>query len=909
MKYSKLVSFLILFISLSTKGFSQSGLPKQDSIPVAQLAEQNSKLNMEFPIEKVYLHFDKPYYAVNDTLWFKTYITSLQNVPSPLSKIVYVDIITSRDSLVETIKLPVKNGMASGSIVLSETNFKQGNYHLRAYTRWMLNFPVEYFFSKNIPIGNAINKELSTNITLNNTVSEKNITVNAEIKFKDEEDKALRNKKITWEVIVDYDRVARGKGTTDEYGFLMLDFTSSRNIPLREGKLIVTLEVEKNETLKTSFPLTSINSDSDLQFFPQGGELIADLPMQIGFKAIRSDGLGIELTGEIVDGDGKEVAKLKSQHLGMGKFAFTPENNNTYFANVRFSDGTKGTFSLPKVKSEGISIAIDGADLQNVKFSIRANEAYLKRNFNTGFYIVGRNGGVVYYAAQSVLRTQVYNGLVPRGNFPSGIVQLSVLSASGKVLSERLTFLLENDTLNIKINTELDKYQSRQKVKMNLQASQDNEPVIGNFSVSVTDDTRVPINENTETTILSNLLLTSEIEGYIENPNYYFLPKNKERLAHLDLLMLTQGYRRYTYANVVSNKEPVIKMLPEQALSISGIIRRGDGMPLGNSPILLQIPERAFYKDGITDDKGRFVFSDLSFQDSVEAVVNARAGSSIRNLMINVDGEPYPTLSKNINMPDDILNLDSNLSVYLENSKLRNSTGFLLKDVKVEGRQAKKPSHSDHSALSGLNMMADFTTDGEQLSGCSNLLNCLSTVMGLTYSDNVLYLSRSYNAGSRTPVEIYVAGMPVDVSYLHSIQPSGVSSIEVFLSDGFSGINQRSNTSGVVVVNLKEVKKQQISRQEINALFAPTNILKFNPKGFSENRVFYVPRYQGPKTSLQAADNRSTIHWDPVVLTNEKGEATLEYFTADGKGTYRVVVEGIDSNGHIGRSIYRFQVN
>ena len=73
--------------------------------------------------------------------------------------------------------------------------------------------------------------------------------------------------------------------------------------------------------------------------------------------------------------------------------------------------------------------------------------------------------------------------------------------------------------------------------------------------------------------------------------------------------------------------------------------------------------------------------------------------------------------------------------------------------------------------------------------------------------------------------------------------------------------------------------------------------------------MFYVPRYQGPKTSLQAADNRSTIHWDPVVLTNEKGEATLEYFTADGKGTYRVVVEGIDSNGHIGRSIYRFQVN
>lgn len=864
---------------------------------------------MDFPLEKVYVHFDKPYYAVGDTIWFKAYLTTLQNMPSPLSKIVYLDVINSRDSLVETIKLPVIKGVATGSISLSHTNFVQGNYHVRAYTRWMLNFNSAYFFSHNIPIGNVINKELGTNIRLTNVNTEKDIKVKAGITFVDEENKTLKNKKVSWEVEADYDRIARGKGVTDVYGVLNLDFSSSRNVPIRDGKLLVSVEMEKNQFLKTSFPLTSINVDNDIQFFPEGGELIAELPMQVGFKAIRSDGLGIDLTGEIVDPEGKVVANLSSLHLGMGKFDFTPQVGNVYFANVNFADGTKGTFQLPAVKAEGITLVVDNSDPVNLKFNINANEAYLKKNFNKGFYIVGRNGGIVYYAAQSVMRNQVYAGVVPKGNFPSGIVQLSILNSSGKVLSERLAFVMQKDTLALAVKSDLANYKPRQKVNMQLSVLQENQPVLGDFSVSVIDEGKVPVDENTETTIMSNLLLSSELEGYIEKPNYYFLEKNPQRFEKLDILLLTQGYRRYTYTDIASDKEPTIAMLPEQTLGISGIIRRGDGMPLANSPILLQIPEKAFYKDGATDDKGRFAFTDLIFQDSVEAVVNARAGSSIKNLMINVDGEPYPALAKNINSPDDLLNIDSSLSAYLENSRLGNNSGFLLKDVQVEGRPTKQPSHTDHAALTGLSMMADFTTQGEQLSGCNNLINCLSTVMGLTYVDNQLYLTRGYNSGNRVPAEIYVSGMPVDVSYLHSLQPSGIASIEVFLNDGMSGINQRSGTSGVVVINLKEIKKQQLSRQEVNALFAPTNILKFNPKGYSVDRAFYVPRYEGPRTSLQARDSRSTIYWNPVLFTNDKGEAEFEYFTADDKGTYRVVVEGIDANGHIGRTVYRYQVD
>ena len=891
-----------------TSSTSSKSSTQLDSIPVTTLVERNAKLNMDFPLEKVYAHFDKPYYAIGDTVWFKTYVTTIQNLPSPLSKIVYLDIISERDSLVETVKLPVRNSVAAGSIFLHHDHYAQGNYRIRAYTRWMLNFSSNYYFTHNFAVGNAINKELSTHISLENQFTENKNLVKAGIVFRDEENKTIKNKRVNWEVTADFDRIGRGRATTDNYGFINFDFNSSKDVPLREGHLEVSVETDKKQFLTKRIPLKTLNVENDIQFFPEGGNLVAELPTQVAFKAIKSTGLSIELTGEVVDELGTSVASFSSEHLGMGKFLLTPQKNKQYFANVVFADGSKGTFSLPKVEEEGINLVVDNSDPVNLRFNIQSNSAYLSRHLNTGFYIIGRSGGVVYYAAQSGLRNQVHAGSVPKENFPSGIAQLSIVAPSGKVLSERLAFIALDDTLTIHVKNEKGSYGPRQEVKMEMNAKLGDDPIKGEFSIAVIDENKVPFEEEDENTIWSSLLLESDLEGFIEKPNYYFLAKHNDRFAKLDLLMLTQGYRRYEYKEIAADQSPEITMLPEQSLSVSGIIRRGNGMPLENSPILLQIPERSFYKDGSTDSKGRFVFSELIFQDSVEAVVNARAGSTIKDMMINVDGEPYPAITKNVKAPAEILNIDSALGVYLDNSKLQNSTGFLLKEVAVEGRQAKKPSHTDHSALSGLSMMADHTTEGDQLAGCSNLLNCLSTVLGLTYVDNQLYVSRSYNSGNRAPAEIYVDGMPVDLSYLYSLQPSGISSIQVFQDDGLTGINQRSGTSGVVVINMKEVKKQTISRQELSDLFTPSSILKFHPKGYSEDRVFYVPRFEGPRTSLQATDRRTTIHWSPLVGLVGTKSASLSYFTADDKGTYRVVVEGIDESGHIGRKVFRYQV-
>jgi hypothetical protein len=903
MKFFRLFSILSFLTVLWLPAFSQ-----QDSIPVTTLVEKVNKQVTDIPLEKVYLHFDKPYYAVGDTIWFKAYLTSIQNIPSELSKIIYVDVLSSKDSIVESIKIPVMNGVAPGSIPISDASYKQGNYHIRAYTRWMINFSPDYFYSKNLLVGNAINKDVSTDITFKSTATDRNVKVNAQVLLKNEDNLPLSNRRVNWEVIVDYERISRGRGDTDAKGLLNIEFSSSRDVDLRSGQLIATIDIGKTKPVEVVFPLQTAFSENDVQFFPEGGDLVADLPSEVAFKALRSDGLGVELTGTVVDEEGNVVTEITSKHLGMGKFLLTPETNKTYFANVQFADGTKGTFKLPAVKSEGIIVSVDNSDLMNVKFVIRANRPYVEKNYNSGFYIVGRNGGIVYYAAQSILRNQEYSASIPKKNFPSGIAQLSILSASGNVLSERIVFIRQGDALNMDLSSDLTKYTQRQKVQMKLSASSDGKPSLGSFSVAVIDETKVPVNEDKETTILSSLLLSSDIEGYIEEPNYYFYDVNDKKLSDLDLLMLTQGYRRYTYADILANKPPAISYLPEKSLAISGMIRRKDGMPLTNGRLLLQIPERSFYKDGNTDDKGRFSFTDLAFQDSVEVVINARNNLNSENLMIMTDGEPFPEPDISATKPDQLINIDSALETYLQNNKLNNSSGFLLREVTIEARAPRAPSHADYGALTGLSMQADYLYKGDQLAGCNNLIGCLTGSMGLTYIDRVLYLSRSYTAGNRLPVEIYANGLQVDVNYLMGIQVEGIESIEVFMNDGVSGINSRNRTNGVLVINMKEVKKTKVSAQDIADLFPPTNVMTFMPNGYSAERQFYVPKYAGPQTTLQSKDNRTTIYWNPYLVTDENGELSFEYFNSDGKGTFRVVVEGVDEDGHIGRSVYRYQV-
>ncbi|WP_428331223.1 carboxypeptidase regulatory-like domain-containing protein [Mucilaginibacter sp.] len=874
---------------------------------------KTAKLYNDYPIERVYLHFDKPYYAVGDTIWFKAYLTMDQHLLSPISKIIYVDILAAHDSLVQTLKLPVKNGVAWADIPLSQYSFKKGNYRVVAYTNWMNNSDVAYFFNKNITIGDIINSDMATQISLKRSVVSKTSKISAGIYYKNDKGEPYADKKVTWTVQRDFEDIMKGKGNTDKNGFIDISFYNPKNYTLDSATLITTIDKGDRRQGGAIFPLKSIAKPNDFQFFAEGGQLITGLKSKIAFKATKSTGLGIDVKGTITDNTNKVAAEFSSSHLGMGVFDFTPEAGKTYTANVTFADGSTTTADLPKVFNDAIALGIDNTDPDNLKVKLQADAAFLKDYQGKTFFILAKSAGVICFAAQTKLESQFYSSSIPKNKFPTGIVQVTLFTEDGEPLSERIAFIQHNDQLNLSIASEHPTYNTRQKVKLNVIAKFNGAPVDGNFSMTVIDDSKVPFDENSESTILTNLLLTADIAGYIEKPNYYFNQPDDKKRADLDILLQTQGYRRFNYEGILNDKYPAISFLPEQGIVLTGTLRASNGIPVNRGNVGLLIKDKHYSENTITDADGRFRFSNLVFSDSTQLNLSARNNPRASDLVLTVDGDPNQRIAVNPNTPDEIINIDSTLSSYMQNSKLHYSYAHVLKEVVIKDKRiVKTASHSDYSNTSSLGSQPDHMITTNMLTNCgNNALDCIKGMaMGMIYDQGNFYVMRDYNQGKKVPVQVFVKGMPVDANYLDNISPMSIESVEVFLKDDLGLVNSANNSNGALVVNMKKIESTKISLQQLKDMIPLKNELTFAPKGYEIKRAFYLPRYSGPReTQPNQIDTRSTIYWNPNISTDKTtGTTSVEFFNADGKGTYRAIIEGIDKDGNIGRQLFRYTV-
>ncbi|OKS84664.1 carboxypeptidase-like regulatory domain-containing protein [Mucilaginibacter polytrichastri] len=886
-----------------------SAQAQHDSIPLNSIIEKAVKTNNDHPVEKVYLHLDKPYYAVGDTIWFKAYLTMDFHVPSEISKVLNVELINSRDSVVEELRLPVANGTAFGNIVLSGLNYRQGNYRLRAYTQWMFNFNTSYMFDKIITVGSALNKDVNTNISYSGNVNDKNSKLSARILYRGTDGAILPNKRVEWRIEKNGDIVLKGRGNTDAKGYLYVAINTTKREDISGGLLITSIEAENKKTANSTFILKNAFNGADVQFFPEGGMLLADVPSQLAFKAIQGNGLGLDVKGTVVDGQGKEVLSFASQHLGMGKFLFTPQGNTAYTAKVEFPDGSKATYNLPRVAADGINLAVNNANPHTLILQIGASPSFYQKNKNKAFYIVAKNGGFVTFAAQSILNEQTTTAAIPKSKFKSGVLEVTLLSSAGEPLSERLVFINHDDALNIAVTPDKPSYLARGKVSLNVAAKMADKPAEGSFSVAVVDETKVPFAEDAATTILSNILLTSDVSGYVEQPNYYFIKPDVKKVDDLDVLMLTQGFREFGFTEILSGKIPAVKLGAEQGIALSGILRKFNGIPVFKGAVRIIIPDKNFSAETTTNADGEFSFKNLVFSDSSKVTISARNNVDSKNMKITMNTGFYPVVGRSENFADEIINIDSVLSPSIKNSEKQYQFNQILKEVVIKSAPIKKVTHQDYSALTGLSSIADHEVSGEQLKGCNNFVMCLTTALiGITYRDNNFYITRDYNAGNKNPVQFYLKGMPVDVSFLNSVNPNEVEGIEIFNSDGFSSINKMNNTNGVISINMKEVPKgTKVTASQLKELFPDQNVVTFTPKGYAKTRQFYLPKYDVSKAQL-ASDLRTTIYWNPAVITDKLGNATLNFYNSDGRGTYKAVIEGIDKDGNIGRTVIRYTV-
>jgi len=907
MKYSKLLCIAVL--AMAFKAFPAKA--QQPTIPINTIVERSQKLFQVYPIEKVHMHFDKPYYAVGDTLWFKTYLSRNLAEYEP-SKIVYVEVLNSRDSLIQTLRVPLKSGAGDGHLVLDPQFVKQDNYRFRAYTKWMGNFDIAYLFNKIVPIGDAINKNLQTHITFNDISNGSNAKAQATIQFKDGQGNILANNKLNWEVISGWETIDKGKSETDAMGKVQINLSAKTREALKNGKLSVNLNQGRAESnLVGDFSLENALWDADVQFFPEGGELIAGLNKKVAFKAIDANGKGISVKGKVLNKKNETLVSFEDLGLGMGSFPLLPISGEKYKAVISFPNGKEKTVDLPEVKGDAVNLIFHKKEGDNLQFAVVTGDEGLTKNENAIYYIMANSNGYLCFAAQVTLKNASVLVNIPIERFPNGVAQVTLMNTAGKPISERLVFIQAEKPLDIELKTDKSQYAAKGEVKLSIDAQNNGEKLPGTYSVSVVDETKVPYDDNLENTILSNFLLTSDIKGYIEKPNYYFNADNSNRLEALDALLMTQGYTRFSYEDIIAEKYPAINFLPEQGIEISGTLRLNTGRAVQNGGLLLSIPESRIRQDVYTDPNGKFVFKNLFFPDSVKATVNARGNDNYRNLVITMDQTYYPAIDKkNPYSTNAYLNIDEAIAPYLANSGKEFRTSILLDEVAITGVQKKKITNRDFSSLSGLSM-PEHRIEPERLTGCNVLSMCLSTMLtGITYDSQTLkyYVSRDYNSGGRIPVQFFLNGMPIDESALNSIAIPDVEGIEIFLRDELGTVSRMYQNNGVVSIYTKKIEKQpRMSQAQIESMLPKSNVIDLYPLGYVKERVFYTPKYD---TAERRATNdlRTTIYWNPNVLITEEGPAQLNFYNADGNGKYKVIVEGMDQTGNVGRQVLHYEV-
>ncbi|MHB8206619.1 carboxypeptidase regulatory-like domain-containing protein [Mucilaginibacter sp.] len=909
MNYRKLIIGLLLAASV----FTLAGFIVADNYPIQKIALQLNKWKLKNPVEKVYLQLDKPYYATGDDIWFKAYVTiGSQHQLTNLSGVLNVELIDDKDSVKQHIKLPLINGLTWGDFALPDT-LAEGNYRIRAYTNWMRNAGTEYFFDQHISIVNAVDNKVNAKVAYTFATQNGQQKVNAIINYTNPEGLAYSTKEVKYNIDLGPKQIARGKGITDDKGNIAFSFINTLKEPVSWGRIITNIQIDKSNLVTKILPVKATSGNVDVQFFPEGGNLVTGVTSKIAFKAVGADGLGTDIKGSVTDDSGNIVTSFSSQHLGMGEFILNPQANKTYKAHIIYADGSDNTIALPQVLDKGYVLAIDSKDSSKINIKITSNTQTHESDPNDTLSLIAQCDGQVYYAAKSNPGVPSFVATLDKNRFSSGIVQFTLFSSKGEPLDERLVFIQNNDQLKLDIKAEKT-YAPGQKVKIQLNATNaDAKPAVGSFSASVTDETKVPQDENFASTILTNLLLTSDLRGYVEQPNYYFNNVSEKTRADMDVLMLTQGYHRFEWKKVLNDDLPEATYQPEKTLRISGHVTTLSGKPVPNGKVtLLSTAHGTFFADTVTDENGRFAFNNMAFPDSIKFVIQARTGKNRRNVKIELDDVVPQGADHDKNAADVQVNIYDGLSNYVQSSKdlfnqqlkygLAKHT-IVLKEVVIKDTRIKLKNSSN---LNGPGNADQVITSDQIPAGCPQLNSCLEAVMhGVIFRNGVPCSTRPSGLLAYPPMTVNLDGIFIPSDELESINVNDIASIEVLRDQSFYSIyGSNAGPGGVIVITSKsgEDHTNEIYRQPI------PGIVTYSPIGYYKIREFYSPQYDDPKTNQAIADQRSTIYWNPNIITDKSGNASFEYFNAGSKGTYRVIIEGIDIDGNLARQVYRYKV-
>lgn len=858
-----LLGVLLYFSSLSAQTM-------QDTIIA------NFSLMERIPKEKLYLHLDKPFYGAGEKIWFKGYlVNAITHQDNAQSNFIITELINRSDSIVERKKIR-RDSLGFHNAFTLPATLPAGDYYLRGYSNWMLNEDPDFFFSRNIKIGNSIDNTIVSSIEYQ---QEDDTHYTAKIKFTSNVQAVFENTTIKYLYLENGKIKNKGKKKTDENGWISI------SLPDLKSPVARRIEVEFDDPqyiYKRTFHLPVFTNDFDVKFFPEGGALINIPHQNVAFKAQGADGFSKEIEGFLFNSKGDTLTNFRSEHNGMGIFTMNPVNNETYYVTVRTNDSITKRFDLPAIEPKGISIAMSHYK-QEIRYEIQKTEA---TEWPQKLFLLAHTRGKL--AILQPINPKRTFGKMNDSLFTEGITHFMLIDEQGNALSERLIFVPDHKPNQWQITTDQPTYGKREKVSLQI-AAKDSEgnPVEGTFSVSITDRKSIQPDSLADN-ILSNLLLTSDLKGYVEDPAFYFLNQDARTLRSIDYLMMTHGWRRHKMENVLRTPSLNFTNYIEKGQTISGRIMGFFGANVKKGPICVLAPKYNIIATTETDKKGQFIVN-TSFRDSTTFLVQARTKKGFAGVDILMDPPQYPVATHKAPyfngattfMEDYLMNTRD--QYYMEGGM----RVYNLKEVTVTAKRERPSSKSIYTG--GINT---YTVEEDRLQGYGQTaFDAASRLPSVTITNGSEIHIRNNSEPAIIVIDDIVYEDASDI--LKDIQVSDMSSISLLRGADAVILGPRAS-GGAVVITLKDPRNLPARPAQ--------GIITYTPLGYSESVEFYHPTYDTPeKKNAQRSDFRSTVYWNPELRLDAEGKATIEYYTPDSTAPEDIIIEGVDKNGKVCR--------
>ncbi|GAB3028653.1 hypothetical protein GCM10027185_31210 [Spirosoma pulveris] len=639
----------------------------------------------------------------------------------------------------------------------------------------------------------------------------------------------------------------------------------------------------------TNFPVANTISQAvglTVRLFPEGGNLVEGLPARVAFQALDAQGRSIAIKGVLTNQKGDTLSDFQSLHRGMGTFTLTPQPGQHYRILATSANGPLLPADLPEALPTGYALAVDNlTNSQALRVLIRSNQPEMGQL--TLFAHV--RGQICYQAQLDANKTEMLAAIPYDSIRQDGILHLTLFDADNHPVAERLAFIDRHRKLHIQIRSDKDTYQPRQPVTLHFSVSDSSgKPIPTKLSVAVTDTKQAAELEPGAPTLRSYLLLTSDLRGHIEAPDYYFESTEARTRQYLDYVMMTHGWRRFSWQALMSDSttRPVYGL--ETGLSIGGRVRyEDDHSPAREAAMtgILKTIQRLVPMDIKTDKEGRFSLMNLLFSDTATVMIRPNGNRRIR---LSLDEQTIPNFVSLPSLPvSGSAHLKAIINQALETQavarqQLENG-GRLLQAVNVKAR--KEGDQRDYRRI--MYGTADATVVAtDQMRSMPTVLRMIQgQVAGVTVSMN--------GDGSglisirNEPAAVMMDGTIIDNTVLATINPNDVEAIDVLKNPATYAIFGVRARGGVINI---------LTRRGGDGEAQPNQVIS-KIAGYTVSREFYAPQYSTPPTQTTPADGRATLYWNPSLQTDANGKATVTFYNTDKETTIQTVAEGLSSGG------------